>query len=50
MTYHEKVIYLTKFVNKLYDQILEAQVELAELRILMQVEKDLAGKEYPGEK
>ena len=50
MTYHEKVIYLTKLASKLSEMILDLQTELSELRILLQVEKDLANKEYPEEK
>jgi len=49
MTYQERVMYLTNFINRIYNLVLEAQTELAELRILLQVEKDLASKEYPGE-
>ena len=49
MTYHEKIEYLTKFANKLSNHILDLQTELSELRILLQVEKDLASKEYPGD-
>ena len=49
MTYHEKVEYLTKFANKLYNHITDLQTELSELRILLTIEKDLANKEYPSE-
>ena len=54
MTYHEKVEYLAgqlDYIKKLStrygDLIKEYETELSELRILLQVERDLASKEYP---